>query len=155
MRKLFHVLQSWFVGTGKRSISFEEFEKAGNGLLSALAECNPDLSCNEESIEWLNDYFDKTRSFHTPEYRNGVAIGLGYVLGQAIVQGCGGNWKYCEENRMWVVKLNPSNVTLLPVAKSYRHLSEEYEGISTLLGFAKQVAENGGVDGVVSRAKST
>jgi hypothetical protein len=109
-------------------------------------KCNPRLDYDCDSIEWLDGFIDRNRHLFSEDKRYGIAMGLGYVLGQTIIRDVGGQWEYDEGQLEWLVTVGPPVGQANPIGKAYKHLTGPYENMGSMLSVIKLVIERGGWD---------
>lgn len=141
---LFRRLRS-LIDKGER-IPFHELKKRGEVLLDHLREFNPMLGYDDASIQWLDGYIQRNRHVFSDEGRYGVALGFGYVLGETIIRAVGGRWEYNDDQKEWLVQIGPPVGAANPIGKAYKHLSDDFESIASMLRITRMVAEKGGWD---------
>ena len=134
-------------------ILFDEIRKRGELLLEHLKEFYPALGFDEASVEWLDGYMDRNRHVFSDEGRYGVALGFGYVLGETMIRLFGGHWEYSADHQEWIVVIGPPVGKANPIGKAYKHLTQSYESISSMLRITRTVIEKGGWDNIGSRLK--
>jgi hypothetical protein len=131
-----------------------EVEMRGRKLLEWLREFNPRLDYDSESVAWLDGFFERNRNLFSEDQRYGIAMGLGYVCGQAIIRDVGGEWEYDEGQLEWLINVGPLVGHANPIGKAYKHLTGPYDSIASLLRVTKLVVERGGWDQIGEQTNS-
>ena len=127
-------------------MEFEEFQRRGQQLLDTLRGLNAELDYNDSSIQWIDEYFDRNRDLFSEDGRYGIAIAIGFALGETMIREITGQWEFDPEREEWFVRLGDELGQANPISKAFKHLNEPFESIYSMLRVTRMVVEQGGWD---------
>ena len=118
----------------------EELKKLAKSLKEDL-----NLKFNEESVEYLEGFIERTKTGLNEEQINGLVTTIGAFLGECIIKNYGGYWD-TDANGYWCVKFDEKNMVypFSRVRKQFDHgledsISSFYTVIPIVFKFKKKL----------------
>lgn len=129
-------------------IAFAELKASGARILTHL---NQTLAANlaldrQAVVQWLEAYIDRSRASFSADERWNWAIGLGYLLGEAIIKEYGGAWEYSEQRDQWLINVGSPVGQVDPIGKTYKYLFTPHDSLVKFFEVLRVVKEKGGWD---------
>lgn len=119
---------------------FETIKQAGEEMLISLNQkFHVDLGYNKQTVNWLDWYISQNRDYFSKTEVQKMALSIGYILGEAIIQEYGGEWQYDEDFHQWVVEIGKGKAN--PIGKTRKYFEDYLDSIESffeIIGTFKQ-----------------
>lgn len=117
-----------------RELTFEEIRGEGERVRKHFQDTlDVALDYDRDTVVWLDGFIQRNRHLVTDEKHYLWAISLGYILGESLRRGFGGEWEHCDEFvDKWAVNMGDPVGIMNPIGKAYKYLRDDADSV---LGF--------------------